>query len=605
MKLAELISLVDGYKRNKFTAAAKTAWINEVEGLVQTDIMLLAPDDCISYEYSKDGQRELLVAFPHDKLYPTYLEALIDYHNEEYDRYNNTMERFNLQYAEYAAWYAAHIHPADRGAVWKGYYLSAYSIAVKHGYSGTEEQWLASLKGEKGDAGKGFCILGFFDSISSLAQITDAEIGDAYGIGTVPPYKIYIWDGQEWVDNGTLKGEQGPQGERGPQGEQGSQGEQGIQGEQGPAGPAGPAGADGAAGPAGADGFSPTITVSKSGKVTTITATDKNGTTTSEIKDGADGSGTGDMSKATYDTDDDGIVDDAAKLGGQAPDYYAKAADLENKLNSGDIADWAKAATKPAYTASEVGAIPASDKGAAGGVASLGADGKVPESQLPAIGAGDMTTAVYDPAGGAKQVAFADELSGAATEAVSAHNSDSAAHQTLFDDKQAKITASGILKGNGSGGISAAEAGTDYVAPSALTDYIPASQKGVATGVATLDSDSKVTAEQASSRIIEVSANTILTPGYAGRLIKVDSANAVTLTLFNGTNGSAQALFSSGAELEIMNTGTGEVSIMPSAGNTINGSSDSLTISGQYGCVVLKLLGDTGTFVWAAKGDIS
>ena len=387
-------------------------------------------------------------------------------------------------------------------------------------------------------------------------------------------------------------------------------GAQGPRGERGPAGPAGPAGADGAAGPAGADGFSPTITAIKSGKVATITTTDKNGTTITEIRDGADGKGTGDMSKATYDTDDDGIVDDAAKLGGQVPDYYAKATDLENKLDSGDIADWAKAETKPAYTASEVEAIPTSDKGAAGGVASLGVDGKVPESQLPTIGAGDMATAVYDPAGGAKQVAFADELSGyeisgAAAAEVSAHDGDSAAHQALFDDKQAKITASGILKGDGSGGTSAAEAGTDYVAPSALADYIPASQKGVATGVATLDSDSKVTAEQASSRIIEVSANAYITPGYAGRLIKVDSANAVTLTLINGTNGSIQALFSSGAELEIMNTGTGEVSIMPSAGNTINGSSDSLTISGQYGCVVLKLLGDTGTFAWAAKGDIS
>jgi hypothetical protein len=42
--------------------------------------------------------------------------------------------------------------------------------------------------------------------------------------------------------------------------------------------------------------------------------------------------------------------------------------------------------------------------------------------------------------------------------------------------RQAKITASGILKGNGSGTVSAATAGTDYVAPSALSDYM---QKGV------------------------------------------------------------------------------------------------------------------------------
>ena len=31
------------------------------------------------------------------------------------------------------------------------YYLTAYGLAVKHGYEGTEAEWLASLKGEKGD----------------------------------------------------------------------------------------------------------------------------------------------------------------------------------------------------------------------------------------------------------------------------------------------------------------------------------------------------------------------------------------------------------------------------------------------------------------------
>src|SRR5699024_4373232 len=30
---------------------------------------------------------------------------------------------------------------------------SAYEIAVEHGFEGSEEEWLASLKGEKGDTG--------------------------------------------------------------------------------------------------------------------------------------------------------------------------------------------------------------------------------------------------------------------------------------------------------------------------------------------------------------------------------------------------------------------------------------------------------------------
>lgn len=31
---------------------------------------------------------------------------------------------------------------------------SAYEIAVAHGFEGTEEEWLASLKGDKGDTGE-------------------------------------------------------------------------------------------------------------------------------------------------------------------------------------------------------------------------------------------------------------------------------------------------------------------------------------------------------------------------------------------------------------------------------------------------------------------
>lgn len=56
-------------------------------------------------------------------------------------------------------------------------------------------------------------------------------------------------------------------------------------------------------------------------------------------------------------------------------------------------------------------------------------------------------------------------------------NSDNLATtvQTL-PEKQDKITASGLLKGDGAGNISAAVAGTDYQAPlTAGTDYLPMS----------------------------------------------------------------------------------------------------------------------------------
>lgn len=84
-------------------------------------------------------------------------------------------------------------------------------------------------------------------------------------------------------------------------------------------------GATGSAGPTGADGVSPTVAVSKTGKVATVTITDKDGEHTFTVNDGADGSGSGDMMKATYDSNGNGIVDNAEKLEGHAASYFAQA----------------------------------------------------------------------------------------------------------------------------------------------------------------------------------------------------------------------------------------------------------------------------------------
>ena len=152
MKLSQVIQMVDDIKPNAFTNATKTGWLNECEGLVQTEVMLIAIEDIITYDYTEDANTELLVAPPHDKLYWTYLTALIDFANGEYNKYTNTMQLFNSYFGEYMRWYAAKYRPADGAAEEEGYYISAYGIAVKNGYTGTETEWLASLKGTQGDS---------------------------------------------------------------------------------------------------------------------------------------------------------------------------------------------------------------------------------------------------------------------------------------------------------------------------------------------------------------------------------------------------------------------------------------------------------------------
>lgn len=79
-----------------------------------------------------------------------------------------------------------------------------------------------------------------------------------------------------------------------------------------------------ATGPQGDPGVSPTLSATKSGKITSIYYTDidhPTSTLLASVSDGQDGAG-GDMYKSTYDPEDNGIVADSSKLGGQLPSYY-------------------------------------------------------------------------------------------------------------------------------------------------------------------------------------------------------------------------------------------------------------------------------------------
>ena len=169
--------------------------------------------------------------------------------------------------------------------------------------------------------------------------------------------------------------------------------------------------------------------------------------------------------------------------------------------------------------------------------------------------------------------------------------------------RQAKITASGLLKGDGNGGVTAAvagtdyqaplTAGTDYVAPAALNDYIPTSQKGANNGVASLTSDGKVTPAQASAKIVSVSANTTLGSSHAGVLIT--ATGTITITI--------PSTLDVGTEIEIMNYGTGVITVKAASGVTLNGTSGgSKTIDNQYTSAVLKAINAT---TWVIQGAIA
>jgi len=144
-----VIALVDEVKPNAFSSAVKAVWLTSLDRKIAVNVLLLSREDAAQIKYSDtDPDAQLLVDVPYDDLYGVWLQAQIDFQNGEYEKYQNTMEMFNALYGEFVRWYAMTYDPAQ-GCLKEAprCYLTAYGLAVKAGYQGTEEEWIESLHG--------------------------------------------------------------------------------------------------------------------------------------------------------------------------------------------------------------------------------------------------------------------------------------------------------------------------------------------------------------------------------------------------------------------------------------------------------------------------
>lgn len=229
MLISEAIAQAAALTGQVVANATLVRWLSELDGRLAFEFY--RADAWTPYDPTDDLSCELLVPFPWDGLYIHHLAAQTYFANGEYDRYENErvmgektlsdfrsfMQRTQSRRCgggfptEKSGGTGVTVIPALTDSPW--FWISAYTLAVKHGWKGTEAEWLASMKGEKGDAG-----------------------------ATGPA------------------GPQGPQGPQGASGPTGPQGEKGDKGDTGDAGPQGPAGPTGPQGPAGASGVIGTTT---------------------------------------------------------------------------------------------------------------------------------------------------------------------------------------------------------------------------------------------------------------------------------------------------------------------------------------------------------
>ena len=203
-------------------------WLNQLEGQILHEIFLLALSEITPY--ATTPTEALAAPYPYDGIYLLWMEAQVDFANGEYERYTNTMQRYNTAWNDLARHIAKCIRPVYGRAVEQGYYLSAYGIAKAHGYTGTEAEWLASLKGAAGAPGKDgkpFNWRGAWDAAATYAHLDAVEhngscyvwTDDADSTAGDEPGVDELW---ELCAAKGSKGDTGAAGAPGPQGDPGA-----------------------------------------------------------------------------------------------------------------------------------------------------------------------------------------------------------------------------------------------------------------------------------------------------------------------------------------------------------------------------------------------
>lgn len=243
MKLTDAISQAVLLTGAAVDQSVMCRWLSELDG--KLSLTLYKTDAIINYQMPGEDEESpaLLVPYPWDGMYIHYLEAMCYYTTGDFGRYQNSMAMYNQGEKAFREWCIRMHYPAlgdtlkemaegatavvDPTSALSNikYYLSAYAIAVKHGYKGSETQWLESLVGPQGEKGTPF----------TYADFTPAQLAALTG------------------PRGP-KGETGPRGEKGDTGAQGPKGDTGAQGPQGKTGPQGERGPTGPQGPTGAKG---------------------------------------------------------------------------------------------------------------------------------------------------------------------------------------------------------------------------------------------------------------------------------------------------------------------------------------------------------------
>ena len=119
MKIIDAITRLDALKFNTYTQSDKVDWLSRLDSMVKKQVIDTHEGaeavTFTGYDDSTSLDTELLVPAPYDEVYLRWLEAQIDYHNGEYDKYNNAIIMFNTVFEAYKSYYNRMHKPVSHG----------------------------------------------------------------------------------------------------------------------------------------------------------------------------------------------------------------------------------------------------------------------------------------------------------------------------------------------------------------------------------------------------------------------------------------------------------------------------------------------------------
>lgn len=109
MTAGQAIKSIDELKPNAYSQSRKYIWLYELDAQIKDRLIdtheLNADESAPELPEEYDADTVLLVPTPYDAMYIHWLEAQIDYANNEYRKFNNSNSMFQADFSEYAGRY--------------------------------------------------------------------------------------------------------------------------------------------------------------------------------------------------------------------------------------------------------------------------------------------------------------------------------------------------------------------------------------------------------------------------------------------------------------------------------------------------------------------